>query len=194
MFDTLWSFTYIIQSYIIQCRYLNSVPALAITEIKEKWPFIFSQRGLYSHFGLLKDVSILIKLQEALDNRGSTVIQFCQELNCHPGIQDILANFEPEASDKAACILLLLMAYFKEPKNAVMLETRDVTRTDTSVPSQCNNFENVTVLGFLHYLRYQGFNSSARDRGSIYTNKCWSLPLNAKGRQKMATAAFILCI
>ncbi|KAJ8364898.1 hypothetical protein SKAU_G00137290, partial [Synaphobranchus kaupii] len=123
------------KTYIIQRRYLNSVPAPAIAEIKEEWPFLFLQRGLYSHFGLLTDVSILIKLQEALNYRGSTVIRFCQELSRHPGIEDVLASFEPEASDKAACVLLLLMAYFKEPKNAIMLETdpcataADVQRT-----------------------------------------------------------------
>lgn len=111
------------KTYIIQRRYLNSVPAPAIAEIKEEWPFLFSQRGLYSHFGLLTDVAILIKLQEALNNRGGTVIRFCQELNRHPEIENVLASFEPEASDKAACILLLLMAFFKESKNAIMLET-----------------------------------------------------------------------
>lgn len=110
------------KTFIIQRQYLNSVPAPAIAEIKEEWPFLFSQRGLYSHFGLLTDVSILNKLQEALNNKGSTVICFCQEHSRRPGIQDVLNNYEPETSDKAACVLMLLMAYFREPKNAIMLE------------------------------------------------------------------------
>ncbi|TDH13437.1 hypothetical protein EPR50_G00033140 [Perca flavescens] len=111
------------KTYVIQRRYLNSLLAPAISDIKEEWPFLFSQRGLYSHFSLLTDIPILIKLQEALKNRGSTLIRFCQELKRHPEIEDILNNFEPEASDKAACILLLLLAYFKEPKSAIVLET-----------------------------------------------------------------------
>ncbi|KAF3837957.1 hypothetical protein F7725_009725, partial [Dissostichus mawsoni] len=106
------------KTYVIQRRYLNSLPAPDIEGIKGEWPFLFSQRGLYSHFGLLTDISILMKLQEALNNKGSH-----SELNRHPGIEDVLANYVPEVSDKAACILLLLMAYFKEPKNAIMLET-----------------------------------------------------------------------
>jgi hypothetical protein len=56
-----------------------------------------------------------------MNSKGSTIIRFCQQLN-RPGIGDVLAKYEPEASDKAACVLLLLMAYFKEPKNAIMLE------------------------------------------------------------------------
>ena len=39
------------------------------------------------------------------------------------------------------------------------------------------------VLFFLQYRRYQWCNSSGRDMGSIYTNKCCSLPLNAKAKE-----------
>ncbi len=63
-----------------------------------------------------------MKFQEALDNKGNTTLKFCQEVNCHQVVKDVLACFEPEASDKAACILLLLMAYFKEPKDVIVLE------------------------------------------------------------------------
>ena len=109
------------KTYITQRQFINGVPAPAIHEIKEDWPFLFSQRGLFSHFSLLTDVSIQTKYEEAMNSKGSTIIRFCQQLN-RPGIGDVLAKYEPEASDKAACVLLLLMAYFKEPKNAIMLE------------------------------------------------------------------------
>jgi hypothetical protein len=75
-----------------------------------------------SHFTLLTDVSILVKFREALENKFNTILKFCQEVNCHQGVKDVLACFEPEASDKATCILLLLMAYFKEPKDAIVLD------------------------------------------------------------------------
>ncbi|XP_051784743.1 uncharacterized protein LOC114641604 [Erpetoichthys calabaricus] len=60
---------------------------------------------------------------------------FCQELSHHSGIKDVLSKFEPEVSVKAACVLLLLMAYFKEPKDAILLQAdtcatgADVQRT-----------------------------------------------------------------
>ena len=109
------------RTYITMRQFINRLPAPAIAEIKEEWPFLFSQRGLFSHFSLLTDVSIQTKYEEAMNSKGSDIIRFCQQLN-RPGIKDVLAKYEPEASDKAACILLLLMAYFKEPKNAIMLE------------------------------------------------------------------------
>ncbi|XP_039592264.1 uncharacterized protein LOC120515387 [Polypterus senegalus] len=123
------------KTYIHQRRYLNGVPAPHIAQVQKEWPFLFSQRCLYSHFRLLTDISILSKLQEALDNKGSTIIKFCQELSHHSGIQDVLSKFEPEVSVKAACVLLLLMAYFKEPKDAILLQAdtcatgADVQRT-----------------------------------------------------------------
>ncbi|XP_016113055.1 uncharacterized protein, partial [Sinocyclocheilus grahami] len=105
------------KTYVIQRRCLNSVPLPAIAVVKEKWPFLFSLRGIISHFTLLTDVSILVKFREALDNKGNTILKFCQEVNSHQGVKDVLACFEPEV----ACILLL-MAYFKEPKNAIVLD------------------------------------------------------------------------
>ncbi|KAI9525209.1 hypothetical protein NQZ68_009889 [Dissostichus eleginoides] len=109
------------RTYVILRRYLNRMPAPAMLEVKEEWPFLFSQRGLFFHFGLLTDVNILQKLQEALGQRGQTILQFCQTLD-NPKIREVLASYEPEASEKAACILLLLMVYFKEPTEKLMLE------------------------------------------------------------------------
>ncbi|KAK1885819.1 Sterile alpha motif domain containing protein 3 [Dissostichus eleginoides] len=109
------------RTYVILRRYLNRMPAPAMLEVKEEWPFLFSQRGLFSHFGLLTDVNILQKLQEALGQRGQTILQFCQTLD-NPKVREVLASYEPEASEKAACILLLLMVYFKEPTEKLMLE------------------------------------------------------------------------
>ena len=81
----------------------------------------FSQRGLFSHFGILTDVNILQKLREALGQRGQTILHFCQKLD-NPKIREFLASYDPEGSEKAACILQLLMVYFKEPTEKLMLE------------------------------------------------------------------------
>lgn len=107
------------KTYIIQRQYLNSVPAPAIAEIKEEWPF-FTKRPLlplWSADGRPSSLSCKRPwtTEELFGSAKNSVLD--------PGIEEILANFEPEVSDKAACILLLLMAYFKEPKNAIMLET-----------------------------------------------------------------------
>nr|XP_055038036.1 uncharacterized protein LOC129425962 [Misgurnus anguillicaudatus] len=108
------------KTYVILRKYLNKVPAAAMFEIKQEWPFLFSQKCLFSHFGLLTDVDVLQKLQEAISRRGQTILDYCATLD-NPKIRDVLACYDPD-SDKAACILLLLMLYFKEPKESLMLE------------------------------------------------------------------------
>ncbi|XP_041800685.1 uncharacterized protein LOC121612009 [Chelmon rostratus] len=108
------------KTYVILRKYLNKVPAPAMSEIKLEWPFLFSQKCLFSHFSLLTDIDILPKLQEAISRRGQTILDYCATLD-NPRICDVLACYEPD-SDKAACILLLLMSYFREPKESLMLE------------------------------------------------------------------------
>ncbi|KAK7160649.1 hypothetical protein R3I93_008340 [Phoxinus phoxinus] len=70
----------------------------------------------------MTDVDVLQKLQEAISRRGQTILDYCYCATLdHPKIRDVLACYDPD-SDKAACILLLLMLYFKEPKESLMLE------------------------------------------------------------------------
>lgn len=66
------------------------------------------------------DVDVLQKLREAISRRGQTILDYCATLD-NPKIRDVLACYDPD-SEKAACILLLLMLYFKEPKESLMLE------------------------------------------------------------------------
>ncbi|XP_057186044.1 uncharacterized protein LOC130551981 isoform X3 [Triplophysa rosa] len=90
--------------------------------------------GFFSHFTLLTDIPILTKFREALDRKGNTIMRFCQEVKCHQRVKSVLTCFEHEDSDKAACILLLVMAYFKEPKDAIVLEV-DTCATATDIKS-----------------------------------------------------------
>ncbi|ROI15918.1 hypothetical protein DPX16_23248 [Anabarilius grahami] len=87
------------KTYVILRKYLNKVPAAAMSEIKQEWPFLFSQKCLFSHFGLLTDVDVLQKLQEAISRRGQTILDYCATLD-NPKIRDVLACYDPD-SDKS---------------------------------------------------------------------------------------------
>lgn len=108
------------KTYVVLRKYINKVPAASMSEIRVEWPFLFSQKCLFSHFGRLTGVDVLRKLQEAISRRGQTILDYCATLD-NRKIPDVLACYDPD-SDKAACILLLLMAYFKEPKQNLILE------------------------------------------------------------------------
>lgn len=64
----------------------------------------------------------------------------------------------------------------------------DVSTTDASVPSQCQNSKNVTVFVSPRYLWYTYFNGDTilldQTGGSIYNLKCSNLLLNTKGRRR----------
>lgn len=41
------------KAYLLQQRYLNGNPPPSTSDVKEGWPFLFSQRGLYTHFDFI---------------------------------------------------------------------------------------------------------------------------------------------
>ncbi|KAF1389442.1 hypothetical protein PFLUV_G00073470 [Perca fluviatilis] len=111
------------KTYTIQRRYLNMTPPPAISDVKKQWPFLFAQRGMFSHFLHLTDISVVAKLTEAMERKGDTILKLCHKLNKNPGVEEVLANYEPNtAEDKAVCIILLLLAYFKEARDAIILQ------------------------------------------------------------------------
>ncbi|XP_040888967.1 uncharacterized protein LOC121178736 isoform X2 [Toxotes jaculatrix] len=85
---------------------------------------------------------LYLKLQAKLLLPASTIQTIIDhELSRHPKIEEILADYEPETSNKAVCVLLLLMAYFKEPKTSIILEpcatAADVQRTQELPSTPC---------------------------------------------------------
>ena len=84
------------KTYVILRKYLNKVPGPAMSEIKLEWPFLFSQKCLFSHFGLLTDIDVLPKLQEAISRRGQTILDYCATLD-NPKIRDVLACYDPDS-------------------------------------------------------------------------------------------------
>ncbi|XP_067296101.1 uncharacterized protein [Pseudorasbora parva] len=135
------------KTYILQRRYLNQVPAPPIEKVIEEWPFLCSRRCLYAHFKLLTDVSIISKLREAIHSKGSTIVKFCQGLSRYPGIAEVLASYDVEASDKAMCVLQLLRTYFKEPQDAIMLEA-DPSATAADIQRMTKGLPNTPRLIF----------------------------------------------
>nr|XP_054602402.1 uncharacterized protein LOC107383359 [Nothobranchius furzeri] len=80
------------KTYVILRQYLNKMPAAAMSDIKEEWPFLFSQKSLLSHFALLTDINVLQKLQAAISQRGQTILDYCSTLD-HPNINRVSAGF-----------------------------------------------------------------------------------------------------
>lgn len=78
---------------------------------------------MFSYLLHLTDISIVTKLPEAMERNGDTILKICHKLKKNPEVEEVLANYEPNtAEDKAVCIILLLLAYFKEARDAIILQ------------------------------------------------------------------------
>ncbi|CAM4566865.1 unnamed protein product [Leuciscus chuanchicus] len=66
-------------TYILQRRDLNADPSPSISKIKDDWPFLFSLKGLFSHFSELTGISILEKLPAAIEQRSKTIIEYFKQ-------------------------------------------------------------------------------------------------------------------
>ncbi len=112
-------------NYMLQRHDLNADPPLSISKIKDDWPFLFSLKGLFSHFSELTGISILEKLPAAIEQRSKTIIEYFEQHKT-TGVGEVLDAYQEENGSKAICIILCLLAHFNE--NGIFLKA-DVSIT-----------------------------------------------------------------
>ena len=110
------------QTYYLQRQHINATPPQSLQELKQKWPYLLCQRWMFSHFQTLTDICIYTKMLEGMQTKGQRVIQYFES---HPTNDDVrfvssmLHDVSEEENAKAPAILLMLLAHFKEPRNAL---------------------------------------------------------------------------
>uniref|UniRef100_A0A3B1KH65 Uncharacterized protein n=1 Tax=Astyanax mexicanus TaxID=7994 RepID=A0A3B1KH65_ASTMX len=121
------------RTYYLQRKTINASPAPSIVELKTGWPFLFTQKEIYNHFKLLTDsFSILEKITDAIEHRGKMIVNFFRQKPTNE-VQQILSRFDSNrAPILAPCVVLLLMAHFKEHSEALILQV-DATATPADV-------------------------------------------------------------
>ncbi|KAJ8333424.1 hypothetical protein SKAU_G00414320 [Synaphobranchus kaupii] len=134
-------------TYILQRRFLNGIPPPSISDVKDTWPFLFSQRGLYSHFHLLTNIPILQRLPEAIGRRGHTILKFFQGHKSNSEVEKSWMPFKRK-DNKAMCTILLLLAHFKEAKEGIFLQAdRSATAADIQRSAQLPSTPLLIVQG-----------------------------------------------
>ncbi|CAL8271743.1 unnamed protein product [Lota lota] len=101
------------RTYILQRCDLNADPPHSISKMKEDWPFLFSLKGLFSHFSELTGIPIQEKLPAAIDNRSQNIMEYFQQQKT-PGVGKVLEAYNEESGNKAICTIMCLLAHFKE--------------------------------------------------------------------------------
>ncbi|KAG9273476.1 hypothetical protein AMEX_G547 [Astyanax mexicanus] len=139
-------------TYCLQRKSINTCPAPSIAELKNDWPYLFTPKELYTHFKFLTDISILDKMEQAIQEKGKLIIQFFnhKQAGTDAGeIQRILMMFDDnDTASFAPCVILLLITHFREKTDALILQVdRLATAADVERTVSLPGTPRLIVLG-----------------------------------------------
>lgn len=108
-------------TYYLLRQMINANPAPALDDVKKKWPYLFFPRSMCTHFKMLTNISIVRKLEAFLEEHGRNIMEFFKQNPTNDKVKGVL--YRTDCSVTASNILQLLMAHFKEPLDALVIET-----------------------------------------------------------------------
>lgn len=101
-------------TFCLQRSQINVTPAPSIEDLRIQWPYLFTQKGIYCHFELLTDISVLRALELSIEECGQRIEKYLRTK-----LKDKAGQSEDGAL--ALCIIQLLMAYFNERTEGLIL-------------------------------------------------------------------------
>ncbi|KAK7896164.1 hypothetical protein WMY93_021489 [Mugilogobius chulae] len=106
-------------TFALQRQQINALPTPTITELKDKWPYLFTQKGLFNHFELLTDITVLGTLEMALEECGRAIVEFFQRKPTNKNVKEVL-KLSPDVQ-VPFLVMQLLMAHFEEELDGLIL-------------------------------------------------------------------------
>ncbi|XP_039608902.1 uncharacterized protein LOC120528891 [Polypterus senegalus] len=122
------------ETYCYQRRMINAIPSPTIANLKIKWPYLFMQRYMNSHFELLTDRNVLSHLEMSFKECGKLITEYFKAKPTNTIVQNVLTRGE---EDVAACVLQLLLAHFEEKMDGLILQT-DAFATSADIHGTLN--------------------------------------------------------
>ncbi|KAJ8333916.1 hypothetical protein SKAU_G00412350 [Synaphobranchus kaupii] len=116
-------------TYCLQRRMINATPHPTIVDLRNKWPFLFIPRGIYTHFQLLTDKDVRRLMEHSMIEWSRPLIEYFKQKPTNKEVQSALPTDE---ANVAAYIVQLLLAHFKESKEGLVLKA-DATATAADV-------------------------------------------------------------
>nr|XP_054591611.1 uncharacterized protein LOC129155894 [Nothobranchius furzeri] len=126
-------------TFSLQRKHINRIPAPFLTDLQTSWPYLFTQRGIFSHFELLTDVAILCALELSIEECGNAIVEYFRTKVKTANVQTILA--QEETDDLTFLVVQLLMSHFKESPDGLILTT-DV------------GLLHINIMSFVHFCMY----------------------------------------
>ncbi|XP_062844373.1 uncharacterized protein LOC134303045 [Trichomycterus rosablanca] len=113
-------------TYIYQRHMINTSPPPSISEIEEQWPFIFTKRGLCSHFKTLTGIDICDRLADALQTKGKRIINFFLRQIQNRDIQSLLHDIDSDTTAMqhnrtGIAVMLLMLKHFLEKEDFIFI-------------------------------------------------------------------------
>ncbi|XP_056295360.1 uncharacterized protein LOC130209618 isoform X2 [Pseudoliparis swirei] len=104
-------------------------PAAPLEDIESQWPYLFLPRSMCAHFELLTDIQILGITEAFPENQGRIISEYFKANPSNDEVKNVLSQ---ENGITFPYILDLLMAHFKEQRDALIL-LADVSDTAATV-------------------------------------------------------------
>lgn len=97
------------------------MPASSIEDLRIKWPYLFTQRGIYAHFELLKDIKVLQVLELYMEECGLAVVGYFRTKSKHCDVQALV----PQGldGDLTLQVVKLVITHFGESPDGLMIHT-----------------------------------------------------------------------
>lgn len=107
------------ETFYLQRRHINAMPSPTIAHLKTKWPYLFTQKGLISHFQLLTDVCVLRTIELSMEDCGSIIVEMFKAKPTNARVKEIL---NADCADLPYKVIKLLFAHFSEDITGLILQ------------------------------------------------------------------------
>jgi len=101
---------------------------LPVSDVLEEWPYLGIKSTLLQHYKDLTDVDIESLLLAAVDNKASTIYEFCKGTRSKSGVTEVLCDIDAEmnasgsnAAIRDGFILLILTSVREEISNMIII-------------------------------------------------------------------------
>lgn len=118
------------KTYYLQRKSISATPDTELEDIKNLWPYLFLPSNMCAHFERVTDIPVLQIMEAFPEDRGRIILEYLKAKPSNDAMKKILSCGN---SLTFPFILDLLMAHFKETRNALLLEA-DVSVTGVLKP------------------------------------------------------------
>ncbi|ROL50093.1 hypothetical protein DPX16_1106, partial [Anabarilius grahami] len=117
-------------TFYLQRSHINVVPTPTIASLKTKWPYLFSQKGLYSHFELLTDIPVLRSLELAMEECGKAIVEMFKTKPTNARMKEVLRQHDDDVELSYQVIHLLLSHFSEDVSGLIVLADGYATAAD----------------------------------------------------------------